>query len=260
MNGRQGTAVVMDVGSGEILAAYRMDVAARRLASPGSTIKPFTLMALFEERAVNEKTAFFCPTVVRIGGRKLDCAHPHQADALDAVHALAHSCNHFFSHAAESLSMESLYRAFSRAGLNAPSGKWDTELAGSVEMPRTKETLQLMSIGESNVMVTPLGLAEAYRWLALRLRDASEETEQFRVIREGMEAVVDIGTGQGAAVKGLRIAGKTGTTDGHAWFAGFAPAERPRVVVVVFLEKGSGGRDAAPVAGKIFRMTRELSK
>jgi cell division protein FtsI/penicillin-binding protein 2 len=250
MNGRQGAAVVVDIGSGQILASYRMDVAARRVTQPGSTVKPFTMMALLEERAITEKTAFFCPTVVRIAGRKLDCAHPHDANALDPVHALAHSCNHYFTHAAENLSFESLYRAFSRAGLDAPTGKWDTEIAGSVQMPRTKESLQLMSIGETNVMVTPLALAEAYRRLALRLRD---EPEDLKVIRDGMEAVVDFGTGQAAAVKGLRIAGKTGTSGGHAWFAGFAPAERPQVVAVVFLERGTGGRDAAPLAGKIFR-------
>jgi cell division protein FtsI/penicillin-binding protein 2 len=49
------------------------------------------------------------------------------------------------------------------------------------------------------------------------------------------------------------VAGKTGTSAGHAWFAGFAPAERPEVVVVVFLESGTGGADAAPVAGTVFR-------
>ena len=61
-----------------------------------------------------------------------------------------------------------------------------------------------------------------------------------------------MGTGQLAASRRVQVAGKTGTSGGHAWFAGFAPAERPEIVVVVFLERGTGGTDAAPIAGRIF--------
>ena len=50
MAGRQGTAVVLDAHSGRVLAAYHLDVAARRVVHPGSSIKPFTLMALLAAR------------------------------------------------------------------------------------------------------------------------------------------------------------------------------------------------------------------
>jgi cell division protein FtsI/penicillin-binding protein 2 len=56
------------------------------------------------------------------------------------------------------------------------------------------------------------------------------------------------------------VAGKTGTASDpgagriHAWFAGYAPAESPRVAIVVFLEQGSGGRDAAPIARELFEV------
>ena len=56
----------------------------------------------------------------------------------------------------------------------------------------------------------------------------------------------------------MKVAGKTGTAladEGpwtHAWFAGYAPAENPEIVLVVFLEKGHGGTDAASVAREIF--------
>jgi cell division protein FtsI/penicillin-binding protein 2 len=56
----------------------------------------------------------------------------------------------------------------------------------------------------------------------------------------------------------FRVAGKTGTAPAeqgqwtHAWFAGFAPAGKPEIVLVVFLEKGRGGSDAAEVAREIF--------
>ncbi|SRR6266699_977851 len=47
MGGRSGAAVVVGVASGQVLAAYNPDVAARRLARPGSAFKPFTLLALW---------------------------------------------------------------------------------------------------------------------------------------------------------------------------------------------------------------------
>ena len=46
MAGRAGAAVVVDVDSGRLLASYRLEVAARTLAAPGSTLKPFTLATL----------------------------------------------------------------------------------------------------------------------------------------------------------------------------------------------------------------------
>jgi penicillin-binding protein 2 len=95
--------------------------------------------------------------------------------------------------------------------------------------------------------------------------------DHLAAIVAGLERTVadtEIGTGTLAAVPYGRVAGKTGTAQvrdiirarfvdkvkdfrdrDHAWFAGFAPVESPRIVVVVFLEHGgTGGKEAAPVA------------
>lgn len=84
-----------------------------------------------------------------------------------------------------------------------------------------------------------------------------------------MVEVVRAGTGSAAAVPGVGVAGKTGTaqTPGgppHAWFIGYAPAEAPRLAIAVIVERGgdlgdeaTGGRVAAPVAGKV--LTRMLA-
>jgi cell division protein FtsI/penicillin-binding protein 2 len=84
--------------------------------------------------------------------------------------------------------------------------------------------------------------------------------ETFKILAEGLEECVRSGTGQGAAVEGVRVAGKTGTAtslDGsgatHAWFVGYAPADEPEIALVVFLERGTGAADAAPLAGRILR-------
>jgi cell division protein FtsI/penicillin-binding protein 2 len=92
----------------------------------------------------------------------------------------------------------------------------------------------------------------------------------FEFLTRSLWAVVnDGGTGKAAYLPGVGIAGKTGTAQthefksdaerkrrdrDHAWFAAFAPAEAPRVVVVVFAERaGLGGQVAAPIARDVFR-------
>jgi len=83
-------------------------------------------------------------------------------------------------------------------------------------------------------------------------------------MREAMRQAVSAsyGTATSAAIDGVGVAGKTGTAefgpdlggahyDSHGWFAGFAPADDPQIAVVVFLQKGNGAKDAAPVAGRI---------
>ncbi len=76
-------------------------------------------------------------------------------------------------------------------------------------------------------------------------------------VREGLRMVVEHprGTGKVVSLDEVSIAGKTGTAEvgggrpDHAWFAGYAPAEQPRVAFVVILEHGgSGGRAAGPLA------------
>jgi peptidoglycan glycosyltransferase len=73
-------------------------------------------------------------------------------------------------------------------------------------------------------------------------------------VRDLMVKVVTGGTGTRAALSGVQVAGKTGTAElegvePDAWFAGFAPAEDPKVVVAVLVENsGTGGSVAAPIA------------
>src|SRR5262245_20117450 len=48
MSGAQGAVVVLDVATGRLLAKDRLDLASRRVVRPGSTVKPFSLLAMID--------------------------------------------------------------------------------------------------------------------------------------------------------------------------------------------------------------------
>lgn len=256
--GRSGTAVVLDVDSGRLLAHHRLDLAARRLVRPGSALKPFTLLALLESGTLDPSTTLLCRRQLRLADRRLDCTHPPTTAPLDAVSALAYSCNYYFAHFAAQLRDSDLAQALVRAGLSSPTGLADEEAVGFVRPTNGVEQRQLLVLGESNIEITPLELLAAYRKLALRRKQAESRDEPLATVFAGLEGSTTYGTGRLAQPPGLDVAGKTGTSlasEGnwsHAWFVGYAPAQDPQIVLVVFLERGRGGSDAAPIAREIF--------
>ena len=93
-------------------------------------------------------------------------------------------------------------------------------------------------------------------------RTVPVDEQYLQVVRDAMRQSVTDGVAKTAAVPGVAVAGKTGTAefgeeqaDGkyktHGWFIGFAPYDDPQVAIVVFVQRGSGGADAAPIASKI---------
>jgi len=252
-----GTAVVAEVGSGRLLAHYRLDMAARTLAAPGSTVKPFTLAALLESGKLSAGTTLFCRRRVRLAGQELDCTHVETPEPLDPAAALAYSCNYFFAHFGRLLEPAALAEALRRAGLGGPSGLVAREATGVVRVPSGVEETQLEALGHAGVETTPLALLAAYRQLALR-RKQEGGGGTLAPVFAGLEGATEYGTGQLARPEGLRVAGKTGTSRARAgnwtqgWFVGYAPADDPEIVLVVFIEHGRGGADAAPLAREIF--------
>jgi penicillin-binding protein 2 len=80
------------------------------------------------------------------------------------------------------------------------------------------------------------------------------DSEHFDPVIEGMARVTTLGTGKQAAIPGIEICGKTGTSENkgkdHSVFFAFAPRENPRIAIAVYVENaGFGGDIAAPIAG-----------
>jgi cell division protein FtsI/penicillin-binding protein 2 len=251
MSGRAGAAVVADVVTGEILAAHGMVAAAHRLERPGSTVKPFVLMALLEAGKIDANEKLLCRRPLRIGGVKMDCTHPASVTDLDAEEAIAYSCNSYFAEAATRLNAEELMQALRRAGLDSPSGLVKGEASGRIERPAERETLQLEALGDRGIEVTPLELLGAYRKLALQRRNGAPEIAA--AVFTGLEQSVAYGMAHAANVEDMKVAGKTGTAASrasaatHGLFVGYAPAEKPEIAIVVFVERGHGS-DAAAIA------------
>lgn len=107
--------------------------------------------------------------------------------------------------------------------------------------------------------------------LRANLRDAGITVDQIELIRRGMWKVVNEGggTGKKAQVKGVEVAGKTGTAqfwrgnvkDNHTWFLCFAPYDEPKYAICVMVQGAkSGGSVSAPIAQKILEESLALEQ
>ena len=258
-----GAVIVLDVASGAILASRGLDVAAHRLDRPGSTLKPFLLMALLESGRLDPQLRILCRRVLTIGRTRMDCTHPADVSQIDAETAIAWSCNTYVSDVATRLSARELVQAFRRAGLDSPTGLVANEGIGRIPLPADREELQLEALGSWGIQVTPLELLEAYRKLALRRRDGGNGRDA--PVFAGLADSVAFGMAHAAYVADMSAAGKTGTassTDSarsHGFFVGYAPADRPEIVVLVYFENGRG-LNAAALAQPLFAAYRKFKK
>jgi peptidoglycan glycosyltransferase len=199
---------------------------------------------------------------------------------IDFATAVKFSVNTAFAQIAEDLGPKRLTR-FARAfGFNRPPA---IPLGAVSSFPRPQDEGDLMwgSIGQAQVLATPLQMATVAATIAnggrrmeprisLAVRPRGERAVSKKTaatMRRLMENVVEGGTGTGARIAGVRVAGKTGTAEvdvngkrmNHAWFVAFAPADDPKLAVAVVSELGGvGGQVAAPLARAILQATLPL--
>jgi peptidoglycan glycosyltransferase len=253
--------LVLDVASGRLLAAQALAQASHTLAAPGSTLKPLVLYNLIESDRWNPAQRIACDRKLVVAGHRLACTHP-SAPPFDAREALAWSCNSYFAQVARTLKPNELGKILQTTGLLGITGLAreqhqgaQTETVAEFREPGTTDAEQLAMLGVESIRITPLELAVAYRWLARELK-AHAETTAAQVVSVALADSATFGMARQASVAGISVAGKTGTAEGtasaqtHGWFAGWAPATNPQVVVVVYLPAGHGA-DAARVAADL---------
>ncbi len=259
---------------------------------PGSTFKTITSSAGLEEGVVTPDTITNDLPIKVAGWPKLIyCWRRGREHGTETFRqAVINSCNPAFVKVAQSLGISRFYSYVKAFGFFDKTG---IELKGegkSIFQSSKKEIDMAVASFGQRFTITPMQLATAYTAvvnggklmkprLVKELTDSDDNvvkkfdpevvrtviskqtSDTIRGILEGVVSTPN-GTGNGAYVKGYRIAGKTGTsqttdTTVHiASFCGFAPADDPQIItlVVLFDPKGEsymGGVIAAPTAGKI---------
>ena len=260
---RRVAVVVLDVKSGRVLAIT--DDRPGAPVVPASTLKPLTVALALDAGVIAPSQRFDCGNGQReYGAQTLRDAG--QYGLLDASEILAVSSNVGVSRIFDALGGERFGDGLRRFHVDAP-----------VEIPNASLRGAIIAMGEGST-TTPLALAAAYSVFANdgvytapgSVRDERViKAETARSVRGMLEAAVtgEQATGRAAQVSGVRVGGKTGTSDDpdceacaqgpglFASFVGIVPLDQPRYVIYVGVgqprEAGTGGTLAAPVFARI---------
>ncbi|MBE0637080.1 MAG: penicillin-binding protein 2 [Bacteroidales bacterium] len=266
---------------------------------PGSTFKPTGTLIALQEGVINVNSRFPCGGV---GAVPIKCSHNHYSP-LSLLEAIEQSCNPYFWSVfkavidnpkfgstqkafekwREYLLSFNLGRTFQsdllveRSG-NVPSSEYYDKYFGKNRW--RSMTIRSLSIGQGEILVTPLQLANMAAIIAnrgyycdphlvktIKRNGVSEilkpekritmvDPRHYDIVVEGMRRVYagDHGTGRWYADENLSMCGKTGTVqnphgENHSLFMAFAPVDNPKIAIAVVVENGGfGATFAAPIA------------
>ena len=278
LGSRYGGVVVLSARTGavEADAGLGMDL----IQPPGSSFKVITASAALTAGTATLESEYTYARYATLDGFRLHNFH-HESCGGSLVEAFAVSCNSVFAPLADEVGAPKLVAMADAFGFNHPA-TIAYPVPESVTRPPSGMTstldLGVAGIGQGGVDATPLQMASVAQTIAsgctrrppflirrpLRARepDVPVRACSRRVASEVttmMEAVVSYGTGTAAAIPGVTVAGKTGTSEvgpanvpTDAWFIAFAPVGAPKVAVAVLVVKGGvGGETAAPIARQV---------
>jgi cell division protein FtsI (penicillin-binding protein 3) len=259
---------------------------------PGSTLKPFVVAAALEKGVLHPSDRIDCEGGSwHVPGKTLHDFHPH--GVLDVEGVIRVSSNIGAAKIGFSVGPEFHYDVLRRLGFGAPTGTGFPDESSGLLRPWTRwrpVDHATISFGQG-VSVTPIQLAAAFAalandgvWRPPRLVSARRapggsfrevpaqparravRPDVAHTVLHMMESVVsDEGTARRAALRGVRVAGKTGTAQKvdprtglysqHSylgWFVGVAPAEDPKLVIAVMIDEPQGVRVGGVVAAPVF--------
>ncbi|MFO8130189.1 MAG: penicillin-binding protein 2 [Bacteroidales bacterium] len=268
--------------------------------SPGSTFKILNALIGLQESVLYPETQYHCSGPE---SRPIRCTHYHQTP-LQLKGAIMHSCNPYFWNVFRSIfnqpgfqdNISNAYTVWRDHVTSFGFGKkFETdipfEMKGNIPLASvydriygkerwTALTIRSLAIGQGEILVTPLQMANFSAILANRgyyypphfLKEytldgnkveaqygkqySSVIPENFDVIIEAMQDVIgsEHGTAHWVRIPGLTFCGKTGTVENphgkdHSMFIAFAPKEDPAIALCVIVENaGYGSTWAAPIA------------
>jgi len=271
--------------------------------APGSVFKIVVAAAGLQEGTIVPTDRTHCTGEFHLGEWTFKDWKAGGHGSVDLLGAIRESCNIFFYEKGLKVGGPVIAKYASAFGLGeATQIDLPGEKLGLIPQPKLRRDKRVggwhagetvnMSIGQGAVLVTPMQIARFMSAVANggvlwkpRLVQRIERPDKgvvwsdggsvtghvelspmvWAFLRQSLWSAVndERGTGAGARIAGLDIAGKTGTAQmiskskaekgqDHAWFASFAPVGEPEVVVVVLVERGGkGGQVAAPIARKV---------
>ncbi len=259
---------------------------------PGSTGKVMTMAAALEEKTVTPTTVFTVPYGLYRSGKTFHDHERHATQHLTTTGILAVSSNTGSIKVGETLGSQRLYDYLTKFGIGSKTGSglpgesagilhpvksWSGTTAPTVafgqgySLTAMQATSVFATIANGGVRVSPTVIAGTsdssghFTPAGNResVRVVSEDTAaKLRIM---MESVVSgNGTAPSAAIPGYRVAGKTGTAQlvdpitgkysGYtASFIGFAPADSPRFVISVTLQRPRNGHYGGALCGPVFK-------
>jgi penicillin-binding protein 2 len=280
---------------------------------PGSVFKIVTAIAGLESGVITPDTQLTCTGTYPYGNRDFRCWKEGGHGTLSLHRAIVESCDIYFYQVGLKVGVDRIAHYANELGLGratgihlphekpgiVPSSSWKKKRLGVQWY--SGETLSL-AVGQGYLNATPIQLVslisavsnggkfylpqvverveniygtvlKEYPPVEIGRANISENT--LRIVQEALSGVVNEphGTGWACALKGVRVAGKTGTAQvirmaqnfrkgdmdrmplkfrDHAWFVAYAPCENPRIATAVLVEHGGFGAAAAvPIAKKV---------
>ena len=299
---KSGSVVVLDVETGEVLAMANQPSfnpndlsnlksnATRNRAitdqmEPGSTVKPFTLLAALESgKFVSNTKVDTSPGYLRVTYKTF--VDPKNYGVLDLAGILTKSSQVGTTKVALALDPDETRGLFERVGFGEPIGSgFPGEIVGELPGHRTWDPVTQATFAFGyGLSASSLQMARAYSVLAndglrreISLVALDEPPESIRVVDAGITqdvrqmlqaAAGASGTGKRAMIDGYSVGGKTGTLHkvkaGGGYdedrymsvFAGLSPVDNPRLVTIVVIDEPRdgdyfGGLVAAPVFSEV---------
>jgi cell division protein FtsI (penicillin-binding protein 3) len=304
-----GTAVVMDVKTGNVLALAAaptfdpsnygkatptslVNQALAGIYEPGSTSKVMTASAALEEGVVTPDSPVTVPGTLHRADRIFHDAESHGTERLTFAGVLAKSSNIGTIEVGERLPPQTMWSYLNKFGVGQPTGlHFPGESAGILanykDWNGSQRYTVLFGQGLSVNAVQAAGvfqtIANGGLRMPPRLVDASisasgqvtptapstgvrvispQVAQEMRTMLEGV--VSNDGTAPAAKIPGYRVAGKTGTAQRFdptcgcyrgftASFIGMAPADNPRLIVAVTLQRPVNGHFGGALAAPIFQ-------
>lgn len=272
-----------------------MNRATQAQYSPGSTFKVLQALIGLQEKVITQSTQYVCNGS---GSRPIRCTHSH-GRYIDLEEGIEQSCNPYFwsmykdllqrkGYVGENEGFKDCYQEWRDHVMSFGLGNRfdDTDIreqaSGAIPSVELYDkiygktgwkalTIRSLSIGQGEILVTPLQLANQAAAIANKgyyitphlnksdsmkseIHRTSIDEKYFDVVHRGMARVMSDGTGRWYNVPELQICGKTGTVENphgedHALFIGFAPQDDPKIAIAVAVENaGFGSKTACPIA------------